>query len=210
MHPIFQKSSVGAVRACDHCSDFSGRHISLCNSLLRQKYEYGFFCARYFTVPKRNINCCFYNTLKFFKDIRDEIPLPVMTGHTQFVIVRSLSRNSSFDCMSFLCERRWKLVNRLGLNITCESYIEVSHLSHLTLVHFYQFYIFSPPLPTRFCGLSTVKRTNHFAIFFFLLMYLICNTSTSVEVHENEADLTDLTHHVFRLRIQGACCFIQQ
>ena len=31
---------IGFVRACDHCSDFSVRHLSLCNSLFKQEFKY--------------------------------------------------------------------------------------------------------------------------------------------------------------------------
>ena len=43
--------------ACDHCIDFSDRHVSLCESLLRQGYKCGFWLSSFVVLLRRNRQC---------------------------------------------------------------------------------------------------------------------------------------------------------
>ena len=42
------------INACGYYSDFSIRHIVLCNSLYRQGYKYGFLCKEFSSILKKH------------------------------------------------------------------------------------------------------------------------------------------------------------
>jgi len=88
---VYASRIISFARACDHYSDFSERHISLCNSLLRQGYKYGFLCKQLCSTYKKHVTM-FAKYSKSMEDIREEIPFPAMAVRARFVTVRSLSR----------------------------------------------------------------------------------------------------------------------
>jgi hypothetical protein len=84
---VYASRIISFARACDHYSDFSERHISLCDSLLRQGYKYGFLCKTLCSTYKKH-ETMFSKYSKSIADIREEIPLPVMAGRARFVTIR--------------------------------------------------------------------------------------------------------------------------
>ena len=91
---VYASRIISFARACDHFIDFSERHISLCESLLRQGFKYGFLCKQLCSTYKKH-KILFDKYAKSYGDIRDDIPLPVMVNHAQHVTIRSLPRSSS-------------------------------------------------------------------------------------------------------------------
>jgi len=84
---VYSSRIISFARACDHYSDFSERHISLCDSLLRQGYKYRFLCKTLCSTYKKH-ETMFSKYSKSIADIREEIPLPVMVGRARFVTIR--------------------------------------------------------------------------------------------------------------------------
>ena len=91
---VYASRVISFARACNHYDDFSERHISLCNSLLRQGYRYRLLCKQLGCTYNKHKEM-FAKYSKSIEDIRREIPLPVMACRTQFVTVRSQSSSSS-------------------------------------------------------------------------------------------------------------------
>ena len=91
---VYASRIISFARACDHHTDFSERHISLCESLLKQGYRYRYLCKQLRSTYKKHITM-FAKYSKSIEDIIREIPLPAMTNRAQFVTVRSLSRSSN-------------------------------------------------------------------------------------------------------------------
>ena len=92
VYGVYASRIISFARACDHYCDFSERHISLCESLLRQGYKYGFLGKQLCSTYKKHKNM-FDKYEKSIEDIRDAIPLPVMVNRTQNVTKRSLPQS---------------------------------------------------------------------------------------------------------------------
>ena len=90
---VYASQIIRFARACDHYCDFSERHISLCESLLRQGYKYGFLCKQLCSTYKKH-KTMLDKYAKPIEDIRDAIPLPVMVNCPQHVTTRSLPESS--------------------------------------------------------------------------------------------------------------------
>ena len=91
---VYASRVISFVRACDNYVDFSERHISLCTSLLRQGFRYRLLCKQLGSTYSKHKEM-FVKYSKSLKDIRKEIPLPVMARRAQFVTTRPLSRSST-------------------------------------------------------------------------------------------------------------------
>ena len=91
---VYASRIISFARVCDHYVDFCERHTSLCESLLRQGYKYGFLCKQLCNTYKKH-KLMFDKYEKSIEEIRDKIPLPITVQRAQHVTIRSPSRNSS-------------------------------------------------------------------------------------------------------------------
>ena len=69
--------SLRFARPCDHYNDFSERHISLCESLLRKVYKYGFLCKELCSTFNKQ-TAIFAKYSKSLEDIKRDIPFSAM------------------------------------------------------------------------------------------------------------------------------------
>ena len=91
---VYASRIISFARACDDYTDFSERHISLCDTLLRQGYRYRYLVKQLRSTYLKHVTV-FSKYDKSIEDIKGTIPLPVMAGRAQFVTGRSLSRSST-------------------------------------------------------------------------------------------------------------------
>ena len=77
------------------------------------------FLCKVLSGTYKRLKLLFLKYSKSFKDIKDEIPLPIMPDHTWFVTDRSLSRILVFNCFILVSGLRGhvKSVHRKGPNI---------------------------------------------------------------------------------------------
>ena len=85
-HGVYASCIISFARSYDHYNDFSERHISLCESLLRQGCIYGFLCKQLCNTLNKQLKL-FAKYSKSFEDMKYDIPFVAMVIKPQFVTI---------------------------------------------------------------------------------------------------------------------------